>query len=64
MTQEKLDDRGKKIKEYSTAVTLGHIDSILSKREEIMAFSEDELERFSVILNSTKLAGHGCCTGG
>ena len=64
MTDVKLTERGEKIREFSTAQALGHLEVIMSKKDEILAFGPDELSRISTILNATKAAGIGCCTGG
>jgi hypothetical protein len=59
-----LSERGEKIKEFSTAQALGHLEGILSKKDAILALKPDELDRISAILTATKAAGNGCCTGG
>jgi len=64
MTEIKLTDKGEKMKEITLGIELGHIDAVLSKKADIMKLTRAELDRLSVILEATKVAGHHCCTGG
>ena len=64
MAAVELSEHGRKIMEVTQALGVGHLEAILSKKNEVMALKPDELERMAAILNVTRAAGNGCCTGG
>lgn len=64
MSEIRLSERGEKIKEIATALSIGHIEAVLSKKDIFLALKPDEFDKLAIVLKSTSVAGNGCCTGG
>lgn len=52
------------VEEISRAEVAGHLEAILSRKDELLSFAPDDLERLSMILDATRHAKNECCTGG
>lgn len=48
----------------SEARTAGHLDAVLSRREELLGLQPEQAERLAALLDVTRLASNECCTGG
>jgi hypothetical protein len=46
------------------AEAVGRIEAVLKKKEAILGFKPEELQKITAILGAIRAAGNSCCTGG
>ncbi len=64
MVETQLTEHGEKIKEIAKALSVGHIEAVMSMKDTLLKLDPSHFERIAAVLKATAAAGNGCCTGG